>query len=123
MKSFREGAEAVIGGCPNATPAMFRLCIDLTTKGLLPKNDIDGINKKVRNTLWERLCWLFKTKRLPEGLKGLADCIRNDGNDGSLGMEDAEDLLEFTSLLLERVFTEPAKLKEAEQRRIIRRSK
>jgi hypothetical protein len=40
---------------------------------------------------------------------------------GALGKEDAEDLLDFTVALLERMFTEPERLKLAELRRQERR--
>jgi hypothetical protein len=40
---------------------------------------------------------------------------------GTLKNEDADDLLDFTVELLERLYTEPAKLKLAEERRKARR--
>ena len=55
----------------------------------------------------------------------LSQCVRDDGNDGAhagtLGNEDAEDLLDFTTALLERLVSEPEKIKRAEQRRTERR--
>jgi len=48
---------------------------------------------------------------------------RNDGaHAGSLTKVDAEDLLDFTTSLLERLFTEPERLKLAEARRAARRT-
>ena len=51
--------------------------------------------------------------------------MREDGNDGAhqgtLTKEDAEDLLDFTFLLLERIYTELQRLKEAKTRREKRR--
>jgi hypothetical protein len=42
----------------------------------------------------------------------------NDGaHQGTLTKEEAYDLLDFTTALLERVFTEPEKIKLAEERR------
>lgn len=127
-KIFLEGAESVVGNCPNAAAAMFRLCIDLVTKSLLPDSDeYDGLNKSVRERLYNRLDWLFKTNRLPEDLRELSNCIREDGNDGAhdgtLDKTDAEDLLDFCSSLLERVYTEPKKIKAREQKRLERRNK
>jgi hypothetical protein len=58
-------------------------------------------------------------------LVGLSDCIREDGNDaahrGALGKPDAEDIQDFTVALLERMYTEPERLKLAEKRRQERR--
>lgn len=72
-----------------------------------------------------RLPWLFKNGLLPRDLEQLAACVREDGNDGAhagtLKKPDAEDLLDFTTALLERMFTEPAKLKAAKERRDQRR--
>lgn len=51
--------------------------------------------------------------------------IKDDGNDavhdGSLSKGDAKDLLDFTYILLERLYTEPERVKIAAQRRIARR--
>ena len=124
-KVYKEGAESALGNCPNAAVAMFRLCIDLATKSLLPNEDIDGINNQVRGKLKPRLKWLFDTRRLQNGLESLSECIREDGNDGAhdgtITFEEAEDIMEFCTLLLERLYTEPTKLEIANQRRIARR--
>jgi hypothetical protein len=60
-------------------------------------------------------------------LRELASCVREDGNDGAhagtLSKEDAEDLLDFTCALLERLITEPKRLELAEARRNERRKK
>jgi hypothetical protein len=59
-------------------------------------------------------------------LRELAKCIREDANDGAhvgnLSKEDAEDLLDFTTTLLERLFTEPRRLELANERRQQRRT-
>jgi hypothetical protein len=51
---------------------------------------------------------------LPEALRDLSSCVKEDGNDGAhagtLTKEDAEDLLDFTTALLERLYTEPKQL-------------
>lgn len=124
-KVFKEGSESVVGGCPNAAAAMFRLCVDLVTKSLLPPEDVDGINKNIRRNLKPRLDWLFKTNILHKDLEILSDCIREDGkdgvHDGTLTSEDAKNLMDFTSLLLERLFTVPARLELANARRQARR--
>jgi hypothetical protein len=104
---------------------MFRACVDLATRPLLPEGDLDGLNSRVRRDLGLRLPWLFKNGLLPKDLAGLSSCIREDGNDGAhqgtLTREDAEDLLDFTRSLLERLYTEPGKLLAAGERREKRR--
>lgn len=70
--------------------------------------------------------WLFETGRLPDSLKDLSSCIKEDGNDGAhagnLKKSDADDLLDFTSVLLERIYTEPERLRLAKERRDARRA-
>jgi hypothetical protein len=124
-KIFREGATALAVECPNSAGTMFRLCVDLATTPLLPEEDVDGLNKKIRRDLGLRLPWLFDTKRLPESLRDLSHCIKEDGNDGAhrgtLTTEDAQDLLDFTVALLERMYTEPKRIEAAKARREARR--
>jgi hypothetical protein len=129
-KAFMEGAACLSIGCYNAAAAMFRLCVDLVTRPLLPDPTdtarIQPPNNRTRRDLSLRLAWLFDNGLLPSALKELARCIREDGNDGAhagnLTQEDAEDVLDFTTALLERLITEPKKLELAEQRRVARRS-
>lgn len=125
-KVFREGATCMRVGCWNAAGTMFRLCIDLTTRGILPEEETEGLNHRTRRDLGLRLPWLFDNQLLPESLRDLSNCVREDGNDGAhagtLGKEDAEDLLDFTVILLERIYTEPERLRLAAERRAQRRS-
>lgn len=124
--AFREGATCLAVGCCNAAGTMFRLCVDLATRSLLPEGDIEGLNAKVRRDLGLRLPWLFANNRLPAALHDLSSCIKDDGNDGAhagtLGKEDAEDMLDFTTALLERLYTEPEDLRLAQGRREERRA-
>jgi hypothetical protein len=124
---FKEGATCLAVGCYNAAGTMFRLCVDLATRSMLPEEDAEGLNAKVRRDLGLRLPWLFARGLLPEGLKELSSCIKEDGNDGAhagtLGKPDAEDLLDFTMALLERMYTEPERLRLAKERRDSRRDK
>jgi hypothetical protein len=125
--AFAEGAACLAIGCCNAAATMFRLCIDLVTKPLLPDPaSPDGPNNKQRRDLGLRLRWLFENGRLPTDLRDLAACIHQDGNDGAhvgnLTQADADDLVEFTSLLLERLVTEPKRLEIARERREARRT-
>lgn len=120
-KVFREGATCMSVNCFNAAGTMFRLCVDLASKAMLPQEDINGPNPKIRHSLGLRLKWLFDNNKLPESLKELSSCIKDDGNDGAhegtLIKKDAEDLVDFTSILLERIYTEPKRLLLAEERR------
>ena len=104
---------------------MFRLCLDLATRSLLPKEDVPGLNAKTRRNLGLRLPWLFDAGLLPESFRELSTCIKDDGNDGahvgSLNESDADDLLDFTVAMLERMYTEPERLRLARERREARR--
>lgn len=123
---FNEGARCQAVGCFNAAAAMYRLCVDLATKARLPEEDTNGLNSKIRHNLGLRLPWLFDQGLLPETLRELSSSIKDDGNDGAhagtLTKEDAEDLLDFTVALLERLYTEPERLRLARARREARRS-
>ena len=105
---------------------MFRLCIDIVTREMLPEEDAEGLNARVRRNLGLRLPWLFDHDILPENLRELSTCVREDGNDGAhagtLTPEDAADLLDFTIMLLERIYTEPERLRLAKARRDERRN-
>ena len=94
---FKEGATCLAVGCYNAAGTMFRLCVDLATRSMLPKEDPGGLNAKVRRDLGLRLPWLFANRHLPDALRELSSCIKEDGNDGAhagtLKRPDAEDLL------------------------------
>lgn len=122
---FAEGATCLAVGCYNAAGTMFRLCVDLATKALLPTEEVEGLGGRTRRDLGLRLPWLFANGKLPPTLAELSTCVREDGNDaahaGNLQKEDAEDLLDFTTALLERLYTEPAQLRLAGERRLSRR--
>jgi len=125
--AFREGATCLAVECFNAAGAMFRLCIDLTTRPMLPPADApDGPNARERRDLGLRLKWLFENAKLDVSLRELAKAIREDGNDGahagSLTQADAEDIKDFAIELLERIFTIPENLRLAEDRRTQRRA-
>lgn len=126
QKCFKEAATCLATGCWNASGTMFRMCVDLATKPILPEGEVEGLNSRTRRDLGLRLPWLFENDLLPGGLRELSHCIREDGNDGAhagtLGKDDAEDLCDFTVMLLERLFTEPKRLELAEQRREARRA-
>jgi hypothetical protein len=123
---FREGATCLSVGCYNAAGTMFRLCVDLASSSMLPEGEAEGLNARVKRNLGLRLPWLFDNGILPEALRELSTCIKDDGNDGAhqgtLSEKDVEDLLDFTYVLLERIYTEPERLRLAKERREKRRS-
>lgn len=123
---FKEGAACMSIGCNNAAATMFRLCLDLATKALLP-DQAEGLKAATRRNLGLRLTWLFDNNVLPESLRALSTCIKDDGNDGAheglLTKDDAADILDFTYILLERLYTEPKRLELAGQRRAARRER
>jgi Domain of unknown function (DUF4145) len=127
--AFIEGAACLSIECFNAAATMFRLCVDLVTRPLLPDPEDKTKpqpNAKQRRDLGLRLPWLFDNGLLPSELGELAGCIKEDGNDGAhvgnLTKADAEDLVDFTTRLLDRLVSEPERLKLAKERRIERRA-
>lgn len=123
---FDEAATCLSLQCFNASGAMFRLCVDLATKDKLPEEETEGLTRRIRGNLAARLGWLFDARIIAPELRDLAQCIKDDGNDGahdgSLVKEDAEDMRDFTYELLERIYTEPERLRLAQERRVQRRS-
>lgn len=119
-----EGLTCQSVGCHNAAGSMFRLCVDLATKSMLPATGAE-MSAKVKRNLGLRLEGLFESKMLPDSLRDLAMCIKDDGNDGvhdgTLASADVEDMRDFTIALLERLYTEPEKLRLANERRVARR--
>ena len=122
---FKEAAKCFSIGCYNAAGAMFRLCLDITTKQILDNHLNKNPTANDKKTIHSRLKWIFENEILPSDLEDLSRGIKDDGNDaahdGSLNKDDAEDLLDFTYILLERVYTEPERVKIAAQRRVARR--
>jgi hypothetical protein len=125
---FVEGARCLAIGCWNAASTMFRLCLDKATQPLVPEpDDTDATpNRRQVRDLGLRIPWLIANGRLPAELKDLAQAVREDGNDGAhsgnLTEVDANDLAEFTVILLDRMFTEPGRLQAAQLRRDARRN-
>jgi hypothetical protein len=127
-RAFDEGTRCLSIGCINAAASMFRLCLDLTTKGLLPRPDApNGPSKRERFNLGPRLDWLFASGGLPADLEVLSTVVKDNGNDGAhdgnLSEADADDLYDFAFAVLERLYTQPARLDEAKARREGRKAK
>lgn len=118
-----EANSSLAGQCFNAAGAMYRLALDLATKGMLPEEGEPP--QRVRRSLGLRLQWLFDNGLLPPDLQSLAECLQQDGNDGvhdgTLSKEDAEDLHDFSFEMLRRIYTEPERVRIAEGRRTARR--
>lgn len=126
-RAFAEGTMCIAGGCPNAAAAMFRLAMDLATKeqlDLVPPTESQP-PAEAKNNLSKRLQWLFDNNLLPGFLKELAKTIRENGNDGahdgSLSMDDAYNLYDFSEALLAEIYTNPGRLKSMAARRAARR--
>jgi len=119
--AFIEGATCLSVKCYNASVAMYRLCLDLATKALLPVGEVDGLNDHTRRNLGPRLKWLFDSKRLDSAFKELSHCIKDNGNDGAhdgtVGEKDALDVQDFTCALLEALYTQPKRIELAKKRR------
>lgn len=123
---FKEAAKCFSIGCYNAAGAMFRLCLDMTTKHLVSQNSHLNPSANDNKTIHNRLTWIFKNKIIADDLEELSRCIKDDGNDaahdGTIGKVEASDLLDFTYELLERVYTQPERVKLAKVRRTERRA-
>lgn len=124
LVAFKEAATCQSTQCWNASAAMYRACIDLATKSLLPTEG-EPPNAYTRGRLGKRLEWLFDNSKLPLGLKELSHCIQQDGNDGvhdvNLTKHEVEDVADFTVQILEELYTQPHKIKLAAERRAARR--
>ena len=108
----------------NAAGCMFRTTVELVTKKML--EDLQGKNppKNAKDNLAQRIKWLFGEKQLTHSLKELSTSIRLDGNDAAheanLEKDDVEAMNDFTTLLLEEIYTNPKKIELAANRRIER---
>jgi hypothetical protein len=63
----------------NAAGTMFRSAIDLATRPMLPTEEVEGLNKKMRRDLGLRLPWLFAKGLIPGDLRELSSCVHQDG--------------------------------------------
>ena len=119
-----EAHTSLSSGCPNAAGACYRLVLDKVAKAEVER--LASSESGNLKTIHKRVEWLAEKQHFPHTLKQLADCIRLDGNDaaheGTLTNIDAEELADFTTEFLIRVYTDPKRLELAEQRRQERRS-
>lgn len=119
-QAYNEGSKCLSIGCFNASATMYRLCLDFATKAMLPPEGEEPGNR-IRRSLGFRIEWLLNNGRLPEALRDLAECVKDDGNDGAhegiLDEKSALDLRDFSYILLERIYTEVERIAEAKRRR------
>lgn len=131
---YREASICLNSECCNAACAMYRLILDKVTKHLLESalaSQTYELNHEKRSRLTSnlasRLSWLIDQQLVPLSLKELSTCIKDDGNDGAhdgnLTKREAEDLHDFTDILLYQIYTVPKQLEIATQRRLERRNK
>lgn len=122
---YNEATQCLALNCFNAAGAMFRLCLDQVTKHILKMHSSKAPTAADNKSIHNRLKWIFENGVLPAHLEELSRNIKDDGNDaahdGSIKKEEAEDLLDFTYILLEQVYTIPKRVEIAAQRRIERR--
>lgn len=130
---FDEAAMCRALACHSASGAMYRKVLDQATRTLVDVKpgeqaaDGAGIAWKQFKDLRLRLDWLIAQGKLPLGVDQLVDCVREDGNDAAhaletIGGEGAADLEEFSTTILEHLFTTPGKISRNKERRDDRRS-
>lgn len=130
---FDEATLCLSNDCYTASGIMFRLCLDITTKKLLQEwveanqESPNQPNSSQKNNLYDRIEFLIEEGSIPDDLKEYAHHIRLDGNsaahDGSTKQEEVEDLLDFSQLFLQRIYTFRKQLAVAQERRIARKQK
>lgn len=124
---FDEAAKCYSHNCYIACSSMFRLCLDVTTKELLSQYNNDQNENIKIDKLFNRIEFLVEKNIIPNDLKDFIHNIRLDGNDaahdGNTRQEEAEDLLDFSELFLERIYTMKKQLELAQARRLARRNK
>lgn len=122
---FIEASKCLSLSCFNATAAMFRLCLDRVTKEIVNQNIELSPTQNDKKSIHNRLTWIFDKNILNRDLEELSRCIKDDGNDGAhdgnIGKDEAEDLFDFTYEFLETVYTKPARVRNATERRQLRR--
>ena len=105
----------------NAAGCMLRTTVDLVTKKMLEDLQEKNPPKNAKDNLAQRIKWLYGEKQLTHSLKKLSTSIRLDGNDAAheanLEKDDVEAMNDFTTLLLEEIYTNPKKIELAANRR------
>lgn len=132
---FDEGALCLSVGANDASGAMSRKVLDAATRELIgvepqsvDREDPNYISWKQAKDLRLRLDWLFERGKLPAELKELASCVHQDGNDAAhssenIGPDAALDLQDFSTVILESLYTRPGRIQANVNRRDARRGK
>ena len=124
---FEEGVACLANECWNPAGTMFRTCLELVVEHKLTKSDLKELKKAKKTDLFDKIDKLSQNKRLSNDLTSIATFIREDGNKGTHGgiltKEDVMEALHFTSILLENIYTTPAKIKLSKERRALNKAK
>lgn len=109
-KFFKRAVDALQGGSPDASGAMSRKVVDVSTQKLL------GEDAKKFGTIQKRIDELASRNLLTPDLKEWAHVVRLEGNDAShdedpYTPEEADELLSFVDLYLTYVYAMPGRLK------------
>ncbi len=108
---YVEGLRVLRGKNFKSAGMMFRRVLEMATKSLS--------SDEKEKTLYERIAHLENTGKITAGLRGLADCIRDDGNEATHEEEYDErktgQLQEFTRLFLIYTFSLPRFVELAQQ--------
>jgi hypothetical protein len=114
-KIFLQAANALRRGDPDASGAMSRKVVDVSTQQLL------GEESKNYHNIQGRIDALATANRLTPDLKDWAHQVRLGGNDAAHNIdpftpEEADELLNFAELYLTYVYALPGRLKERRER-------
>lgn len=106
-RRFIEGENAFSRGDWNASVAMYRSALDISTKGL------DGVPPKL--SFYERLKWLHSENRITSEMRDWADHVRIEGNEALHDPEyfeekDASPLRLFTETFLKYIYEMPGEV-------------
>lgn len=112
---FLQAANALKRGDPDASGAMSRKVVDVSTQLLL------GDQAQDYKTIFARIEAVAKKGMLTDDLKDWAHQVRLGGADAAHDLdpftkEEAEELLDFAELYLTYVYTLPSRLKERRER-------
>jgi hypothetical protein len=114
-KYYLQAADALRSGHPDASGAMSRKVVDVSTQKML------GEDSKKYYTIKQRIDALAERNALTQDLKDWAHVVRLEGNDAShdedpYTPEEADELLNFVDVYLAYVYTLPGRLKARRER-------
>jgi len=106
-------------GCWNTAGALYCAVLDIVTREAMAALKARQATKANR-ALWTRLAYLFDAGMLPRDRKLLADCVPADRDNVWFNEVDAEELGDFATELLRRVYSEPERIRQVLERRAAR---